>query len=282
MVTLTETRSEHAIQARTGLVKAAGLFVTIICWMATRDAHLGKVATVLLIAGLPLLQFPITVVGRRVLDAQPVPKRAEWISIFVHYAMMIVLGVSIFPAIRIAQERWQRYPHALLGIPPVIGQALVFITGFLALLTVLNLAIRGLGAPFAAKLSSRLATDWMYAWTRNPMGFCTMLLLLSLGIRYQSLWFLLVVLLCLSPGWIFFVKHYEERELEIRFGHSYLIYRARTPFLWPRKPRPERQMVGCSPGVTRITSGGDTKHRHVAGLLPDWIRRTFWDAESGK
>jgi protein-S-isoprenylcysteine O-methyltransferase Ste14 len=36
------------------------------------------------------------------------------------------------------------------------------------------------------------------------------------------------------PGWIFFVKRYEERELEIRFGEFYVDYRARTPFLWPR------------------------------------------------
>jgi protein-S-isoprenylcysteine O-methyltransferase Ste14 len=30
---------------------------------------------------------------------------------------------------------------------------------------------------------------------------------------------------------------YEERELEIRFGQSYREYKARTSFLWPRKPR---------------------------------------------
>jgi protein-S-isoprenylcysteine O-methyltransferase Ste14 len=33
-----------------------------------------------------------------------------------------------------------------------------------------------------------------------------------------------------------FVKVYEERELEIRFGDSYRTYRSRTPLLFPRKP----------------------------------------------
>lgn len=36
---------------------------------------------------------------------------------------------------------------------------------------------------------------------------------------------------------LFFVKVYEERELEIRFGASYLEYRARTPMLFPGKPK---------------------------------------------
>jgi protein-S-isoprenylcysteine O-methyltransferase Ste14 len=251
MATQTEIppRIERGFQIKTATVKIVGLIATFGCWIFARDAHLSIISMILFIAGAPLLQFPITLVGRRLLDAVPSIKRAEWISIFVHYAMMVVLGVSIFPAIRIAQERWQHYPHAWLGIPPVIGQALVVGTGCAALLSVLNLAIRGLGAPFAAKLSSRLATDWMYAWVRNPMGLCTFALLLAVGLRYQSQWFLLLLVLCLTPGWVFFVKHYEERELEIRFGPSYVAYRASTPFLWPRKPRPTRQMIDPSPDV---------------------------------
>jgi protein-S-isoprenylcysteine O-methyltransferase Ste14 len=239
MVTLTESPpdSKQTIDARIIFVKVLGLGVTVFCWMWARGAHLSTTSTIVLVAGVPFLQFPISFLGRRFLDREPVLKWAEWISIYVHYAMMTVLGVSIFPAIRIAQERWQRYPHALLGIPVVLADVLAVITGFATLLTVLNLAIRGLGMPFAAKLSSRLATDWMYGWTRNPMGLCTFAFLFSLGLRYQSLWFLLLLVFCITPGWVYFVKHYEERELEIRFGSAYQRYRAATPFLWPRKPR---------------------------------------------
>jgi protein-S-isoprenylcysteine O-methyltransferase Ste14 len=32
------------------------------------------------------------------------------------------------------------------------------------------------------------------------------------------------------------VKVYEERELEFRFGPSYLEYKSKTPFLFPGKP----------------------------------------------
>jgi hypothetical protein len=34
----------------------------------------------------------------------------------------------------------------------------------------------------------------------------------------------------------FFVKVFEERELEFRFGASYLEYKFKTPMLFPRKP----------------------------------------------
>jgi protein-S-isoprenylcysteine O-methyltransferase Ste14 len=112
------------------------------------------------------------------------------------------------------------------------------VTGFAAFLTVLNLAVRGLGAPFAVKLSSRLATDWTYGWTRNPMLLCSLAWLFSLALWYRSIWLIVWFAVSVAPGWIFFVKRYEERELQIRFGASYEEYKARTPLLWPRRPRP--------------------------------------------
>jgi protein-S-isoprenylcysteine O-methyltransferase Ste14 len=45
------------------------------------------------------------------------------------------------------------------------------------------------------------------------------------------------VLLLVTPALLTFVKVYEERELEIRFGVSYLEYKAKTPMLFPRKPK---------------------------------------------
>lgn len=182
----------------------------------------------------PLFAYPITLLGRKALDAQPVIGRAEWANILVHYAMGIALGVGIFPAIRLGQ----RWPGSTIPVPHQVGLGLVFLTGIATFMTVLNLALRGLGAPFAVKLSSRLATDWMYAWTRNPMLLCALAWLLSLGLWYRSLRFVVWLAVSVSPGWIFFVKIYEERELEIRFGSAYRDYRARTPVLWPRQPRP--------------------------------------------
>jgi protein-S-isoprenylcysteine O-methyltransferase Ste14 len=60
---------------------------------------------------------------------------------------------------------------------------------------------------------------------------------LSLGIWFQSTLFLIWVLVLFVPAILFFVKIYEERELELRFGTSYLDYKNKTSFLWPKKPR---------------------------------------------
>ena len=46
----------------------------------------------------------------------------------------------------------------------------------------------------------------------------------------QYLHAILWTTLWLTPAWILYVRLYEERELEIRFGESYLHYKARTPF----------------------------------------------------
>ena len=87
------------------VAKFVGLTLTVACWIWARNGLRSETWTVVLILYAPLFQYPITLLGRRSLNAQPVTTRAEWTSIFVHYAMMIVLGASIFPAIRIAQQR---------------------------------------------------------------------------------------------------------------------------------------------------------------------------------
>jgi protein-S-isoprenylcysteine O-methyltransferase Ste14 len=213
------------------VAKVAGPAVTLACWFWTPNLLQSGVWKLALIWCAPLLQFPITFIGRRALDQQPVAKRAEWASIFVHYAMMIALGISIFPVIQRIQQR----PPGVLPFPQQLSYALVWLTACATALTVLNLVLRGLGAPVAAKLSSPLATDWMYAWTRNPMLVSTLALLLSLGLKYRSLWFVVWTTLVIAPGWLFSVRVYEERELVIRFGRPYEEYRKRTPFLWPHK-----------------------------------------------
>ncbi|HOT97991.1 MAG TPA: methyltransferase [bacterium] len=99
---------------------------------------------------------------------------------------------------------------------------LVVLTSGVTLLTVVNLAVKGLGAPFAVALSRKLAVDWLYAWTRNPMVFAVLCLGVSIGLWFQSLLFVFWVLILFAPALLFFVKVYEERGLEIRFGALYL------------------------------------------------------------
>ena len=186
-----------------------------------------------IIVGGILLVFPIAWLGRKVLDRQPSVNRTVWITTLVHYAVVILAGVAVIRAIGTHQD-WLGWR---LPVPTDIGLVLVIITGGVSLLAVINLAVKGLGAPFAVALSRKLAVDWLYAWTRNPMVLAVLAFGISLGVWFQSLWFVLWVLLLLAPALLFFVKVYEERELEIRFGTSYLEYKSRTPMLFPRRPK---------------------------------------------
>jgi len=180
-----------------------------------------------------LLIFPLVWLGRKILDKNPTPSRVAWITTFVHYVVGLLFGAAIIRAV-ITHQDW---PGWALPIPVEIGLLLVIVTGAAALLAVVNLALKGLGAPFAIALSRKLAVDWMYAWTRNPMVLAVLALLLSLGIWFQSALFVLWALFLFTPALLFFVKVYEERELEFRFGASYLEYKSKTPMLFPRKPR---------------------------------------------
>jgi len=188
---------------------------------------------VTILVGGVLLVFPVVWFGRKQLDRHQTPHRAAWITTLVHFAVMILFGVATIRAVTTHQD----WPGWILPVPTEIGLLLVIITGAACLLTVVNLALKGFGAPFFIALSRKLTADWLYAWTRNPMVLATLAWLLSLGVWFQSALFVLWVLILVVPALLFVVRVYEERELELRFGASYLEYKSKTPMLMPRKPR---------------------------------------------
>jgi protein-S-isoprenylcysteine O-methyltransferase Ste14 len=215
------------------LVRVALLaLICFVFWLAA-DARLSSVMNLSVIVVGVLLTFPLVWLGRRVLDRHQTIGHAVWTTTLVHFALGLTLGVPTVRAV-ITHRDWSGW---VLPVPSGVGYALVIITGAASLLTVVNLGLKGLGAPGIA-LSRRLAADWFYAWTRNPMLLAGLAFFLSLGIWFQSLLFVLWALGLFAPAALFFIREYEERELEIRFGEAYRLYRASTPFLWPSmRPR---------------------------------------------
>ena len=112
----------------------------------------------------------------------------------------------------------------------------MIIAGSLLVLVIFNLVLKGLGMPFALSLTRVMVTEWSYAWTRNPMILSALAFLVGLGLWLRSAIFLIWLLIVLGPVIFVFLKVYEERELEIRFGANYLDYRQRTPMFFPRRP----------------------------------------------
>lgn len=215
------------------LLRIALLAIIWFIWSWAMNTPLSRVVNLTIIAGGVLMAFPVVWLGRMALDRHQTTSRAAWITTFVHFAVMIFFGAALIRAVTTHQD-WSGW---VLPVPTEIGLMLVIVTGAACLLTVVNLALRGFGAPFFIALSRKLAADWLYAWTRNPMVLATLIWLLSLGIWFQSALFVLWVLVLVVPALLFVVKGYEERELELRFGASYLVYKSKTPLLLPRKPR---------------------------------------------
>lgn len=191
---------------------------------------IGRIAAA--IAGI-LIIIPVVIVGRRLLDHRPTIEQAENVTTWIHFLVSICLGASILEAFRFGHD----FDPKTIPIPSWLGLSLMFASSLALLLVVLNLALKGMGAPMAYAITRRIATEWFYAWTRNPLVFCGVVLLIGIGLWLQSGLFLAWVLFILLPGTFFFLKMYEERELEIRFGQAYLDYKARTPGFWPKKPR---------------------------------------------
>ena len=209
------------------------VLVWLVLWWAA-VTPLSSVVNLSVIVGGVLLTFPLVLLGRKVLDRHQTPGGAAWTTTLVHVALGFTFGVPIVRAVT-THGAWSGW---VLPVPPAVGSALVIGTGAVCFLTVVNLAWKAFGAPFFIALSRKLAADWLYAWTRNPMVLAGLAWFVSLGIWFQSALFVLWVLLLFAPALLFFVKVYEERELEIRFGASYVAYKARTPMLFPRRPRP--------------------------------------------
>jgi protein-S-isoprenylcysteine O-methyltransferase Ste14 len=205
--------------------------ILLIYWVAL-NASLSNGMNLFVIVGGVLLTYPHIWFGRKMLDRRQTIGHAVWTTTFVHFGLGFTFGVPIVRAISTYKE-WCGW---VLPIPSVIGLVLAIITGAATLLTVINLALKGFGAPFFIVLSRKLASDWMYARTRNPMVLAALAFFLSLGIWFQSALFVLWVLILFAPALLFFVKVFEERELEFRFGASYQEYKSRTPMLFPKKP----------------------------------------------
>jgi protein-S-isoprenylcysteine O-methyltransferase Ste14 len=208
------------------------VFIWFIWWWVS-NASLSNVMNLSVVVGGVLLTFPLVWFGRKILDRHQTTSSVAWITTFVHYALGFTFGVPIVRAV-ITHQDWSVW---VLPVPDKVGLLLVIITGAAFLLAVVNLALKGLGAPFAIALSQKLAVDWLYAWTRNPMLLAAFAFFLSLGIWFQSAMFVLWVLILVVPAFLFFVIVYEERELEFRFGTAYLEYKSRTPMLFPRRPK---------------------------------------------
>ena len=199
-------------------------------WFATRQPE--SWVDLLIAIGGTLAVIPLIFVGRSLLDRQPSLRRAELVTRLLHYLLAILLGSAVLAATRLGlnMQNW------LIPVSPAVGLILMIVAALVLAVVIFNFVLKGLGTPFAISLTRVMVTEWSYAWTRNPMILSALAFLVGLGLWLQSAIFLVWLLVVLGPVIFVFLKVYEERELEIRFGSSYLDYRKRTPMFFPKRP----------------------------------------------
>jgi protein-S-isoprenylcysteine O-methyltransferase Ste14 len=135
----------------------------------------------------------------------------------------------------------------LLGLKPLPWRTFFLVLGIimtipgLYFLAITNKLLRALGSGANAfRLTKRIVAQDIYQRTRNPMSLGYYLFTLAVGLGSGSTFITLAVLLGLIPAHIFFLKFFEELELELRFGESYLEYKKSVPFLIPNFNMPKK------------------------------------------
>lgn len=128
----------------------------------------------------------------------------------------------------------------LIGIPPLpyrgvsIAVGLVLFVPGLYLSGASNAALNKLGHGAAAfKLTKSVVQSAVYERTRNPMSLGYYLAIAGISLLAGSTYLTCVALLLVVPAHAFNLKYFEELELELRYGQSYLEYKQRVPFLIP-------------------------------------------------
>jgi len=128
-----------------------------------------------------------------------------------------------------------------LGLSPLPGQPIVHVVGAVGLLLgaylifVSNMALLHLGQGANAFLLTRkLVAGNIYKRMRNPMSLGLYIGSVGIGLLAGSTYFTLGTLFGAIPVHIFYLKYFEEYELELRLGPSYVAYKQRVPFLLPR------------------------------------------------
>jgi len=121
----------------------------------------------------------------------------------------------------------------------IIG-IVVWIPGFFwSIWANLDLFRRGKGSPVPLKDSetSILVITGSYRYCRNPMIFGYGLIWVGFGFFFNSYTLLLGFSLLVVILLVIFVKTWEEKDLEKRFGDSYRNYKNKVSFLIPLPPK---------------------------------------------
>lgn len=149
------------------------------------------------------------------------------------------IGVAPYGVLGVIYPGLTQYDQ-LLGIPPipktivlkVLGSLCTLIGIYLFFVSNLYLWFSGKGGN-AFFLTKTLVKGGIYRRTRNPMSLGLYLFSLGTSIVVRSTYLTFGTLFLVIPVHVFYLKYFEELELELRMGQPYLEYKWKIPFLLP-------------------------------------------------
>ncbi len=162
-------------------------------------------------------------------------EKSSRIMHFLFFAGQVAPPIVAFfyPGISRLDELVGLQPLPMMPVFLGIG-ILLAIPGFY-LMAVTNKLLRSIGnGTNAFVLTKHVVNDDIYKRTRNPMSLGFYLLAIALGFVTGSTFATLAAVLGIIPSHLIFIKFFEEKELELRFGESYLEYKKNVPFLFPK------------------------------------------------
>lgn len=171
------------------------------------------------------------------LRKNPTKANAEKSSRLMHFLFFAGLGtpvaVSLFyPGLTHLDQLISLEP--LPWRPVFLTVGIILMVPGLYFFTVSNKLLRALGSGANAfRLTKHTVATDIYQYTRNPMSLGYYLSAIGLGFISGSTLLTLYVLLGIIPAHVFFLKFFEEFELELRLGEAYKSYKQKTSFLFP-------------------------------------------------
>jgi protein-S-isoprenylcysteine O-methyltransferase Ste14 len=152
----------------------------------------------------------------------------EWLKPIVIFPLNVLV---VIPAILLHCTGYTRKPN---GLPWTIAGGVLLALGLaLAAWTMGLFACKGKGTPAPWNPPKHLVTAGPYAYVRNPM-LIGVFMMQSAECLLLNSWVLFGLLVLFLSGSLVYFSHFEERDLEKRFGPSYVAYRRNVPRWIPR------------------------------------------------
>ena len=158
--------------------------------------------------------------------------------------VLFVLGtlfLGLFPLLLVRGSarldrrfRLRRFRAGIIN--PIAGVGLGLAGAFFALPSIRAVVETGSGTPLPMMPTQRLVVQPPFTYCRNPMTLGTILGYGGIGVWLGSVSAVGIVAV-VGALLLVYVRFVEEKELEARFGPTYLEYKRNTPFLLPRMRR---------------------------------------------